>query len=148
VEGIFTDLAGGEPTVQHGFFYSNSRFKSGYTNNANPIGSWIGRQGQGAQAWTTYWLSARNKLQLNFRHQKVSPEFIAGGGSLTDLGASVDLWVHSTFNVSAWVQHERWLFPAIQPNESKNVTAALQISTEPTGLFRHKPATNSPATRP
>jgi hypothetical protein len=148
VEGIFTDLAGGEPTVQHGFFYSNSRFKSGYTNNANPIGSWIGRQGQGAQAWTTYWFSAKNKLQLNFRHQKVSPEFIAGGGSLTDLGASVDLWVHSNFDVSAWVQHERWLFPAIQPDESKNVTAALQISIEPTGLFRHTQSTNSPATHP
>jgi membrane-associated phospholipid phosphatase len=148
VEGLFTDLPGGEPTVQHGFFYSNSRFKSGYTNDVNLIGSWIGRQGQGAQAWTTYWLSARNKLQLNFRHQKISPEFIAGGGSLTDLGASVDLWVHSNFDVSAWVQHERWLFPAIQPNESKNVTAALQISIEPTGLFRHTQSTNSPATHP
>src|SRR5579872_3008032 len=148
VEGIFTDLPGGEPTVQHGFFYSNSRFKSGYTNDSNLIGSWIGRQGQGAQAWTTYWLSAKNKLQLNFRHQKVSPQFIAGGGSLTDLGASVDLWVDSNFDVSAWVQHERWLFPAIQPNISKNVTAALQISIVPTGLFRHAQSTNSPATHP
>ena len=49
VEGIFTDLPGGQPTVQHGFFYSNSRFKSGYTNDGNLIGSWIGRQGQGAK---------------------------------------------------------------------------------------------------
>jgi membrane-associated phospholipid phosphatase len=148
VEGIFTDLPGGEPTVQHGFFYSNSRFKSGYTNEGNLIGSWIGRQGQGAQAWTTYWFNAKNKLQLNFRHQKVSSEFIAGGGSLTDLGASVDLWVHSNFDVSGWVQHERWLFPAIQPDASNNVTAALQISIEPTGLFRHTQSTNSPATHP
>src|SRR6185437_2348500 len=33
------------------FFYINSRFKSGYTNGGNLIGSWIGREGQGAQAW-------------------------------------------------------------------------------------------------
>jgi membrane-associated phospholipid phosphatase len=147
-EGIFTDLPGGEPTVQHGFFYSNSRFKSGYTNDGNLIGSWIGRQGQGVQAWTTYWFNTKNKLQLNFRHQKVSPEFIAGGGSLTDLGASVDLWVHSNFDVSAWVQHERWLFPAIQPDASNNVTAALQISIEPSGLFRHTRSANSPSSLP
>jgi membrane-associated phospholipid phosphatase len=148
VEGIFTDLPGGQPTVQHGFFYSNSRFKSGYTNDGNLIGSWIGRQGQGAQAWTTYWFNARSKLQLNFRHQKVSPEFIVGGGSLTDLGASLDLWVHSNFDLSTSVRHERWLFPAIQPGVSKNVTAALQISIEPSGLFRHTQSTNSPATHP
>jgi hypothetical protein len=134
--------------VQHGFFYSNSRFKSGYTNDGNLIGSWIGRQGQGAQAWTNYWFNARNKLQLNFRHQKVSPQFIAGGGSLTDFGASVDLWVHSNFDVSAWIQHERWLFPAIQPDASTNVTAALQISIEPTGLFRRSQTNNSPAHHP
>jgi membrane-associated phospholipid phosphatase len=148
VEGIFTDLPGGEPTVQHGFFYSNSRFKSGYTNDSNLIGSWIGRQGQGAQAWTTYWLNGKNKVQLNFRHQKVSPQFIAGGGSLTDIGASVDLWVHSIFDISAWVQHERWLFPAIQPDASKNVTAALQISLEPAGWFRHSQTTGSTANHP
>jgi len=148
VEGIFTDLPGGEPTVQHGFFYSNSRFKSGYTNDSNLIGSWIGRQGQGAQAWTTYWFNAKNKLQLNFRHQKVSPQFIAGGGSLTDIGASVDLWVHSNFDLSAWIQHERWLFPAIQLNASKNVTAALQISIEPTELLRRSRTSGSPANHP
>ncbi|HEX3742022.1 MAG TPA: capsule assembly Wzi family protein [Terriglobales bacterium] len=137
VEGIFTDLPGGEPTVQHGFFYSNSRFKSGYTNDGNLIGSWIGRQGQGAEAWTDYWLSARSKVQLNFRHQKVSSQFIPLGGSLTDIGASVDLWVHSNLDLEAMVQYERWLLPAIEPNASRNVTAALQLSLQPKRLFKH-----------
>lgn len=137
VEGIFTDLPGGQPTVQHGFFYSNSRFKSGYTNDGNLIGSWIGRQGQGAEAWTDYWLSAKSKLQLNFRHQKVSSQFIPQGGSLTDIGASVDLWVHSNLNVDATVQYERWLLPVIEPNASRNVTAALQLSLQPNRLFKH-----------
>jgi hypothetical protein len=148
VEGIFTDLPGGEPTVQHGFFYSNSRFKSGYTNDGNLIGSWIGREGQGAEAWADYWFNARSKVQLNFRHQKVSPHFIAGGGSLTNIGASVDLWVHSNLDVSALVQYERWLFPVIQPNEARNVTASLQLSLQPNRLFRHSQASGSPANQP
>jgi membrane-associated phospholipid phosphatase len=148
VEGIFTDLPGGNPTVQHGFFYSNSRFKSGYTNDGNLIGSWIGRQGQGAEAWTNYWLSEKSKLQLNFRHQKVSSEFIPLGGSLTEIGASVDLWMRSSLDVSGMVQFERWLFPAIQPNAARNVTAALQISVEPSGLFRRSQTTGSPANHP
>jgi membrane-associated phospholipid phosphatase len=140
VEGIVTDLPGSQPTVQHGFFYSNSRFKSGYTNDGNLIGSWIGRQGQGAEAWADYWFSARSKLQLNSRHQKVSSEFIPLGGSFTQIGASMDLWVHSNLHLSTSIEYERWLFPAIQPNPERNVTVALQLSLQPNRLFRHSQA--------
>lgn len=137
VEGVFTDLPGGGPVVQHGFFYNNDRFRSGYTNDGNLIGSWIGRQGQGAQAWTSYWFSPKSKVQFNFRHQKVSAQFIPGGGSLSDFGVSTDYWVHSSLELSASVQHERWLFPIIQPNVSRNITAAVQISFAPRQLFGH-----------
>lgn len=145
VEGVYTDPPGGSATVQHGFFYSNSRFRSGYTNDGNLIGSWIGRQGQGAQAWTTYWLTPRNKITLNFRHQKVSQQFIPAGGSLTDFGVSTDYWFRPNFGISAWVQRERWLFPVIQPDVAHNVTAAVELLFEPKNLFRHAhPGANQP----
>ena len=135
IEGLYTDPPGGNSTVQHGFFYSNSRFKSGYTNDGYLIASWIGRQGQGAQAWATYWLSPRSNIQLSFRHQKVSQQFIPDGGSLTDFGASGEYWFRHNFGVSAWVQHERWLFPVIQPNVSNNVTAAVEFLFQPKKLY-------------
>jgi hypothetical protein len=148
-EGVFTDVPGGGKTVEHGFFYDNDRFLSGYTNNGNLIGSWIGRQGQGAQAWTTYWINPKSKIELNFRHQKVSPQFIPGGGTLTDIGVSSDYWLRSDLGLSAWVQYERWLFPVIQSDVSKNVTAALQITFEPHKLFqRSHAAVKVPASQP
>lgn len=137
VEGVYTNPPGGGKTVEHGFFYFNDRFQSGYTNNGNLIGSWIGREGQGADAWATYWLSPKSKVQFNFRHQKVSPKFIPDGGTLTDVGVSSDFWVRSNLGLSAWVQHERWLFPVIQPNISRNVTAGVEILFEPGKLFQH-----------
>jgi hypothetical protein len=76
-------------------------------------------------------------LQFNFRHQKVSQEFIPGGGTLTDIGVRGDYWVRSNLGLSAWVQRERWLFPVIQPNASRNVTATVQILFEPHRLFHH-----------
>ena len=145
VEGVYTDPPGGGKTVEDGFFYSNSRFKSGYTNNGNLIGSWIGREGQGAEAWATYWVNPKSKVQFNFRHQKVSPQFIPSGGTLTDFGVSSDYWVRSNLGLSAWVQQERWLFPVIQPNIAKNVTAGVEILFEPRKLF---PQSNSAAKRP
>jgi len=131
VEGVYSDLPGGGPVVQHGFFYINSRFRSGYTNDGNLIGSWIGRQGQGAEAWTNYWLSPKNKLQFHFRHQKVSQQFIPSGGTVTDVGASTDLWVHSAMSISSFVQYERWAFPVLAPTPQTNMTGAVQITFWP-----------------
>ena len=129
VEGVFTDIP--YHTYAPGVFYSNDTWRTGYRNDGNLIASWIGRDGQGAQAWTNYWFGARNRIQLNFRHQKVSQEFIPGGGTLTDLGARGDWWVHSNLSLSAAVQHERWLFPVIAQRAQRNVSASLQLTYWP-----------------
>jgi membrane-associated phospholipid phosphatase len=147
VEGVYTDnpLSG---NLGHGFYYNNATWRSGYTNNGNLLGSWVGREGQGAQAWTNYWFNARNRLQFNFRHQKVSQEFIPGGGSLTAAGVRSDYWLRSNLALSASVHYERWLFPVIQPNDSRNVTATLGVLLEPQKLFRRSAtdAANSTST--
>ncbi len=139
VEGVYTDNPLGG-NIGNGFYYFNYTWRSGYTNNGNLLGSWVGREGQGAQAWSNYWFGARNRLQFNFRHQKVSQEFIPGGGSLTDVGVRGDYWVRSNLGLSVWVQHERWLFPVIQPNVSRNVTAVVQILFEPQKLLQRSAA--------
>jgi membrane-associated phospholipid phosphatase len=141
VEGVYTDNPLGG-NIGHGFYYYNSTWLSGYTNKGNLLGSWVGREGQGAQAWSNYWFGARNRLQFNFRHQKVSQEFIRGGGTLTDVGVRSDYWLRSNLSVSASLQYERWLIPVIQPNESRNVSATVEILFQPQKLFQRS-ATNA-----
>jgi Capsule assembly protein Wzi/PAP2 superfamily len=133
-EGVYTDLPAGG-ALSHGFFYTNDRYVSGYTNQGQLLASWIGRQGQGAQGWANYWLNARNRLQLNYRHQKVSWEFIPNGGTLTDVGARADYWLRPNVGLSTWVQYERWLFPVIQATSSRNVTAGIEVQFQPQKLF-------------
>jgi len=140
VEGVYTDIPGGGGAIGPGTFYANGTWRSGYTNNGYLIGSWVGRAGQGAQAWTNYWFSARDRLQLNFRHQKVSQGFISGGGTVTDVGARGDYWVSSNLSLSASVQYERWIFPVIQPTQSTNVSATLEIQFQPQKVFQHSAA--------
>src|SRR3984893_2225369 len=141
VEGVYTDNPIGG-NVGHGFYYFNFTWRNGYTSNGDLIGSWIGRQGQGAQAWTNYWFSARNRLQFNFRHQKVSQEFVPGGGTLSDAGVRADYWVRPNISVSTSVRYERWLFPSIQPGPERNVSASVEILFQPEKLF-HRSASNA-----
>jgi len=136
VEGTYTDVPGGQDQIGPGSFYSDGTWRSGYTNNGYLIGSWVGRGGQGAQAWTNYWFNARNRLQFSFRHQKVSQQLEPGGGSLTDIGVRCDYWMRPDIGLTASVQYERWLFPVIQPNLEHPVSATLQIQFAPRKLFR------------
>lgn len=126
-EGIFTDLpAGGD--LGHGFFYYNSRYINGYTNDGTLIGNWIGRQGQGAQAWMNYWFSPRSRIQLFYRHQKVSQDFITYGGTLWDGGIRQDFWLKSILSVSWQVQYENWIFPIIATGHQSNVASSIQLT--------------------
>jgi hypothetical protein len=142
MEGVYTDLPIGG-NVGPGYWYFNDTWRNGYTNEGNLIGSWIGRGGQGAQAWSNYWFTPKNRIQVNFRHEKVSAQFLPGGGSLTDVGARGDIWLHNGVDMSASVQYERWLIPAIQPTVSRNVAVSVGVLFEPQKLLRHLPAAES-----
>jgi Capsule assembly protein Wzi/PAP2 superfamily len=145
MEGVYTDIPAGG-ALSHGFFYSSFRFKQGYTNNGELLGSWIGRQGQGAQAWANYWLGPRNRVQVNFRHQKVSQQFVPGGGSLTDLGVRGDYWPSQILGLSTSIQYERWMFPIINPGSQRDFSASIGIQIQPQKIFRpsfHRGASNT-----
>ena len=135
-EGVYTDVPPGGGPITPGDFYFNSTWRSGYTNDGNIIGSWVGRGGQGAQAWSNYWFSPRSRIQVNFRHQKVSQVFVPQGGTLTDFGVRGDYCWRSNVSVSASVQYERWLFPVIQPFAERPVSATIEIKFEPQKLLR------------
>jgi hypothetical protein len=139
-EGGYTDnpLHGGTIITGvngSGFYYTANRYLNGDTNNGNVLGIWMGRAGQGAQAWTNYWFNSRNRLQFNFRHQKVSQEFIPGGGTLTDVGVRGDYWFRHGVGITASVQYEKWLFPVIQPGPERNVSASIEIQFQPQKVF-------------
>jgi membrane-associated phospholipid phosphatase len=134
-EGVYTDPPIGG-NVGSGFFYYNPTWISGFTNAGQLMGNWVGREGQGVQAWTTYWLTPRNKLQFEFRHLKVSHEFITYGGTLTDGSVRADFWVRSSFSLSAVVQYEAWTFPVISSTKQADVTSSVQLTFWPKGLSR------------
>jgi len=101
------------------------------TNKNNVIGSWIGRQGQGIQAWSTYWFSPRNNIQVGYRHAKVASDFIPGGETVNDGSASVNWWVRTDLNISAFVQYEKWLAPVLAPGPQTNWTTSVQVAFWP-----------------
>jgi len=116
----------------HGCFYVNDRYPGGsYVTKGNLVGSWLGRGGQGERVWSTYWLSSRNKIQLQFRHQKVDGDYLPHGGTLNDGGINVEFQVRPQVTVSGLVQYEKWNYPILSPGVQSNVTTSLQLTFWP-----------------
>jgi hypothetical protein len=111
-------------------YYGVRRFRSGYTNQGNLMGNWIGRAGRGGQGWLTYWLSPRNSVQAGYRLQEVSADFI-GGGRLADWSAKGDFTLNKKIEVSGLLQYEQWRFPVIVTDKKNNVTASVEIKFYP-----------------
>ena len=115
-----------------GCFYVNARYPDGsYTNLGNLVGSWLGRGGQGEQAQSTYWLTSRNKIQFNYRHQKVSTLYLPQGGTLNDGGIKADFWLGAAVTLSGSVQYEKWNYPVLDPLPRSNVTTSFQFTFWP-----------------
>ncbi len=128
VEGGYTNV----PDFPNlGPYYQNDHYAQGYTNYWQIIGSWIGRQGDAIQAWSTYWFSPRNKLQIGYRRLWVDPIFLQGG-NLNDFSTSVDWLFKHDLQLSSTLQYERWNFPLLSPTPVHNVSASLQLMFWPT----------------
>jgi hypothetical protein len=118
-----------------GCFYVNHRYPDGsYTNSGNLIGSWLGRAGQGEQAWSTYWFTSRNKIQVNYRHQMVWSQYLPQGGTVNDGGVNAEFWLGTGLSLSGAVQYEKWNYPLLAPLPRSNVTTTLQVSFWPRSL--------------
>jgi hypothetical protein len=117
-------------------YYGLRRYRDGYTNDGNILGSWIGRAGRGGQGWLTYWFSPRSILQAGYRYQKVDRDFLEGG-HLDDFTIRQQLSLGRNLNLSGNVQFEHWYFPLLSSVGQSNITGQLQLTFFP-HLQRHQ----------
>jgi len=130
-EGVYTSPPYNGGDIAFGAMYWDATWISGFQNSGHLMGSWVGREGQGAQAWSTYWFTPQNKLQFAYRHQKVSYQFVPEGGTVTDGSVRADFWTRSIFTVSASVQYEAWTFPLIATGRQHDVSTMIQLAIWP-----------------
>jgi membrane-associated phospholipid phosphatase len=128
-EGVFTDV----PGLPAGTNYQNVIYRSGYTNYGNIIGSWVGRAGRGIQLRSTYWLSPESKMQVGYRHQGVSRDFLQGGW-LDDASLQSDLRLQRDLFFSGTLQYEHWNFPLLSAQTKSNWTVSMGLTFRPKGF--------------
>lgn len=113
-------------------FYTNQQYNSGYTNDGQLMGTWIGRAAQGELIRANYWLSARNKIGLELRHRTIDRQYLPQGGSQNDVAVNADIFTRAGFRFTGNLQYERWQIPLLAPSRQNNVAAWFEFSFWPT----------------
>jgi membrane-associated phospholipid phosphatase len=126
-EGIYSNIPGNST---NNLFYVNFHYPNGYRNYGQIMGSWVGRGGNGGEASTTYWFSARNKGTVTYRRMVTNPSLF-GGGNLHDFSGNVSWILRSGVEVAASVQYERWNFGLLNQGPRSNVSSTIEIRLWP-----------------
>jgi len=131
VEAVYTNT----PSSSNGghFIYYDGFYHDLYTNKGYLIGSWVGREGQGLQAWSTYWFSPRNTLQFAYRHAKVYSDFVPGGETVNNASVKLDWWFRRDLSFSGLLQYEKWLAPILASTPQTNWTSSVEVTFWPKG---------------
>jgi hypothetical protein len=116
--------------VDQAYFYANAHYPQGYTNYGQILGSWVGRQGEGGQASSTYWFTPRNKASVNYRKMTSDKSFLQGG-NLSDISGSLTWLVRPEVEVSAKAQYEHWKFPLLGTGVTSNFTTSFEFRIFP-----------------
>jgi membrane-associated phospholipid phosphatase len=107
--------------------YWHGIYRSGHTNDGFILGNAIGRDGIGWQAWTNYWFSPSNRLQLSFKRSEKSSDFIPNGAQWNDFSVSHQKGLKSGLYLRSQLQIERLRYPFLFPGLRTNVAASLEL---------------------
>lgn len=128
VEAVSTDVSAASGGQCCGnFIYFENYYHNFYANQGNLLGSWIGRDAKGGQAWLTYWLSPRESIQLAYRNAKASQQFIPGGTTQNDYSVRAVIRLKPELELTAFGQLELWNVPVLANGLQKDFTTALQL---------------------
>jgi membrane-associated phospholipid phosphatase len=127
VEGVNTNLPGLKDPA---YFYQNAHYAQGYTNYGQIMGSWVGRQGSGGAASSTYWFSARNRATVGYRKMVADKSFLLGG-QLQDISGSVTWVIRPGMEFSATSQYESYRFPLLSAGSRSNVSTSFGVRVFP-----------------
>lgn len=129
-EAVNTDTPTGR-SMSGQFIYWNIVYHDSHTNAGNLMGNWIGREGKGVQARSTYWFSGRSFIRIGYRNADIAKDFVPGGAHLSDISAQAEFQLRRGLTLSGGLQYERWNFPLLEPLPQTNVTGSIQVIFRP-----------------
>jgi membrane-associated phospholipid phosphatase len=123
-EGLAHDYGG-----EH--FFINDQYLDSNTNKGFLLGNAIGRDGRAIEGRSSYWFSARTRVEAGYRQNKISAIYLPGGGTITDGFVNAYFAIGSHWQADIFTQYERFLVPSYLNGSQHNTSGWLQLKWNP-----------------
>jgi Capsule assembly protein Wzi len=123
-------------SVKGAFLYWEVIYRDLYLNKGKLLGSWIGREGKGGQAWLTYWLSPSSTIQVSYRTAKVAKDFIPGGVTQNDFSVNTKLRLRRDLELQSSLQYELWNAPLLANGLRSVFATSFQVTYWPKRIMK------------
>ena len=94
------------------------------------LGNAIGRDSRAIEGRTSYWFSARTRVEAGYRQNKTGTLFLPGGGTITDGFVNASYAFNSHWRAQFFTQYERFLIPSYMNGSQHNTSGWLQLTLE------------------
>jgi membrane-associated phospholipid phosphatase len=123
-EGLAHDYGG-----EH--YFINDQYLDSNTNKGFLLGNAIGRDGRAIEGRTSYWFSARTRVEAGYRQNKTSTIYLPGGGTITDGFVNASYAFNSHWRAQLFTQYERFLIPSYLSGSQHNTSGWLELIWNP-----------------
>jgi len=112
-------------------FFTNSQYLDGNTNKGFMLGNAIGRDSRAIEGRTSYWFSARTRVEAGYRQNKTGTLFLPGGGTITDGFVNASYAINRHWQAQLFTQYERFLIPSYMSGSQHNTSGWFQLTWNP-----------------
>jgi hypothetical protein len=112
-------------------FFINNQYRDSNTNKGFLLGNAVGRDSRAFEGRTSYWVSARSKVEVGYRQSKGGLAFLRGGSTISDAFINASYALTREWSAQVFTQHERFLIPSYIDKSEKNESGWLQITWNP-----------------
>jgi len=115
-------------------FFINGQYRDGNTNKGFLLGNAVGRDARAFEGRVGYWYSARTRVEVGYRQNKISSIFLPQGGTISDAFVNTSVAFKRDWTANLFTQYERYLVPSYLPGRQQNGSVRLQITWTPKSL--------------
>ncbi len=120
-------------------FFFNNQYRDANLNKGFLLGTAVGRDARAIEGRAGYWLTPRTRFEAGYRQDKISENFLAHGGTISDGFINATYNINPEWTAHLFAQYERFFIPQYLAGSQHNESGWFDITWTPKlHIFKQK----------